>query len=86
MRALGEIHPLDVAVARLRGWAYHDSLVNLDKHELRAKLAADVAATGTDLMTEEESMTFICGGDEGEPPPELVKRFPATHEWIGRHW
>lgn len=85
-RAMVNTHPLDAAVERIRGWAYSDSTVNLDKCKLRELLAADVETTGTALPTEDEAMAFVCGGDDGVVPAGLVKRFPLTHAWLEEFW
>lgn len=88
-------HPLDLAVARVRGWAYTDSLLDLDAVKLRELLAADVETTGTALPTEQEAMEMIVGPmseDRERPcsdnsiPLDLIERFPATHAWLEEQW
>jgi hypothetical protein len=87
-------HPLDAAVARVRGWAYTDSLLDLDKGKLRELLASDIETTGTALPNEFECSEMICGLEdrdsrpcnEGGIPLDLIARFPATHAWLEEQW
>jgi hypothetical protein len=60
-------HPLDACVESICGWAYTDSLVELDRKRVREALAADHATSGY-LMSEEQCASFICGDDSGAPP------------------
>ncbi len=78
-------HPLDACVRNLREWAYCDSLVQLDRKRVRDALSDDHAACGR-LMTDDECMRFVCGGDDGAPPPELARDFPRTHALLEEYW
>ncbi len=84
-----------MAVARVRGWAYTDSLIDLDQSRLRELLAADVEATGTALPNEDDAGELICGvmsNARERPcngsgiPLDLIARFPATHAWLEEQW
>jgi hypothetical protein len=88
-------YPLDNNAQWLDQWAQSDSCLKLDRGLLRAKLAEDVALTGTALMTEQECMEMIVGpmsDDRERPcsddhiPLDLIARFPSTHAWLNAQW
>jgi hypothetical protein len=72
---------VEAAVKSLRSWAFTDSRVELNEQQLRQCLVDDIGA-GTEPPCEVECQVFICGDDEGEIPPGLVRRFPKTHAWL----
>lgn len=83
---MSDHHPLDQAVKALSGWSYTDSLVQLDAVRLRQCLADDAAQNDRGMLTPGECEAFICGGEDGAPPAELVAAFPKTHAFIEEYW
>ena len=81
-----ELPPIDIAVKELSAWAYTDSLVQLDAVRLRQCLADDAEKNDRAMLTPAECEAFICGGEDGAPPPELVAAFPKTHALIEEYW
>ncbi len=79
-------HPLDRATKDLSAWAYTDSLVQLDAVRLRQCLADDAAQNARAMLTPDECEVFICGGEDGGIPPELVAAFPKTHAYLEEFW
>ncbi len=77
-----EEHPLAVAIANLVGWAYTDSLVNLDRLKLRDCLERDAAGNSRGMLTAEECVLFVCGGEDGAIPTALSAAFPATDAYL----
>ena len=78
-------HPLHGAARALAEWAYCDSMLVHDQAKLRELLAEDEATAGY-LPTDEQCEAFICGGDDGAPPADLVRDFPKTHAWLEEQW
>ncbi len=74
------------AVESLMGWAYTDSLVRLDAKRLGVLLAEDFERNSRCMLTLDECEAFICGGEDGAPPPELVAAFPKTHAYLEEFW
>lgn len=75
-----------VAVKELCGWALTDSRVCLDDKRLSKLLAEDFAGNARCMLTSAECEAFICGGEDGAPPPELVAAFPKTSAYLGEVW
>jgi hypothetical protein len=80
-----EEHPIDRVARWLDEWAWSDSLVRLDRGELRRALIEDEAIVGY-LPSEKECELFITGGDSGKLPVKLVADFPKTDAILGRYW
>lgn len=79
-------HPVHRAARVLIEWAYCDSLIDdIDRVRLRELLTEDEATAGY-LPTDEQCEAFICGGDDGAPPAELVRDFPRTHAYLEWFW
>ncbi|HEX4334651.1 MAG TPA: hypothetical protein VH062_01990 [Polyangiaceae bacterium] len=78
-------HPVHRAARQLAEWAYCDSMIELNRSKLRELLSEDEQTSGY-LPSDEQCMQFICGGDDGAPPPDLVRDFPKTHAWLEEFW
>ena len=78
-------HGLHRAARLLSEWAYCDSMIEIPQAQLRKRLNEDHETAGY-LPTDEQCMEFICGGDDGAPPPDLVRDFPKTHAYLEEFW
>ncbi len=71
--------------ARLAEWAFSDSGITLDRLKLEKLLAEEANLVGY-LPSDKQCMEFICGGDDGAPPAQLVRDFPKTNAYLEKEW
>lgn len=70
------------AAARIRQATFDDSSFFPGLHELQYALMADHAENGGHVPTEEECTTLAMGGEDGEIPKDLQKRYPHAHQYL----
>ena len=73
------------AVEEILSAAYSDSLVKLDKKTVTRALWADIAQGGQ-VPTSVEVDMLVMGGDDGEIPPDLIKRYPKVNALLNEAW
>lgn len=73
------------AIDSLVDWAYSDSLVELDEHDLAICLEYDYKVAGR-FPTDAECEELVTGGDDGEPDPKLCALFPDTNDFLATYW
>jgi hypothetical protein len=66
------------AVEDICSWAWTDSRVPLSKDQVYELLSADGGA----ILSAEECREFVCGGEDGEVPEKLAKRYPLTDAYL----
>lgn len=59
-----------------------DSGFEPDEGELVKNLQADFEANGGHPPTDEETDVLVMGGEDGEVPEDLQKRFPSVHRYL----
>lgn len=73
------------AMDALVDWAYSDSHIELDEHDLAMALEYDHEKAGR-FPTDAECEELVTGGDDGEPDPALCELFSHTNEFLGSYW
>ncbi len=74
------------AVQDILDAAYSDSLVELDKKTVTRALWVDIAQGGQVPTSVEVDMLVMGDYDEGEIPPDLVKRYPKVNALLNEAW
>jgi hypothetical protein len=82
---VAEQHPIDRMVESIAGWSYSDSLVEVDRKKLRAKLIEDALASGQ-TMSDEACELFVCGDVDDPELKKLRTAFPKTDAFLEEHW
>lgn len=66
--------------------AYSDSFVELSKKRVARALWADVAQGGQVPTSVEIDQLVMGDWDNGEIPPDLIKRYPKVHALLDEAW
>lgn len=76
-----------IAVRAIKGWAFTDSLVEVDSERLCKCLAADALTNTRGMLTEAECEAFVCGSEDEDPSlAGLKKQFPSTDAYLNELW
>lgn len=73
---------LKKTVRTIQSAMVEDSGFSPDEGELRAVVEKDRSTNGGVLPTEKECEILVMGGDDGQVPEDLKRRFPNTDRYL----